>query len=124
MSNRIIKCKITTPTIKIKLVDDTPIKVKIKNFGVGDMKRSIYDINNNNIVDKAESIDDGNGNTATAIDIKDSVTKKHSHSNKSELDKITDGDHDIRTDNPHNVTKTQIGLLYDDYYKLYVISED
>lgn len=34
----------------------------------------------------------------------------HPHANKVELDKITDGDHDVRTDDPHNVTKTQVGL--------------
>jgi hypothetical protein len=34
----------------------------------------------------------------------------HAHTNKNELDKVTDGDHDIRTDNPHSVTKGQVGL--------------
>ena len=35
---------------------------------------------------------------------------QHTHANKTELDKVTDGDHDIRTDNPHTVTKLQVGL--------------
>jgi len=34
----------------------------------------------------------------------------HTHSNKSELDLVTDGNHDVRTDNPHAVTKAQVGL--------------
>jgi len=34
----------------------------------------------------------------------DLLAKKHDHDNKSELDLVTDGDHDTRTDNPHGVT--------------------
>ncbi len=34
----------------------------------------------------------------------------HLHNNKIELDKVTDGSHDIRIDNPHQVIKGQIGL--------------
>ena len=33
----------------------------------------------------------------------------HAHANKAELDKITDGDHDVRGDNPHGVTAVQAG---------------
>lgn len=39
-----------------------------------------------------------------------SGTTDHIHTNKAQLDLVTDGDHDVRTDNPHAVTKTQIGL--------------
>jgi len=39
-------------------------------------------------------------------DIADVISKEHEHSNKTELDKVTDGDHDIRIDNPHD---TDIG---------------
>jgi len=52
------------------------------------MLKSTYDANANDIVDKAESIDDGAGNTASAADLKDAVTKKHEHSNKATLDAI------------------------------------
>lgn len=38
------------------------------------------------------------------------VAANHTHANKTQLDAVTDGDHDIRTDNPHTVTKTQVGL--------------
>jgi len=45
--------------------------------GLGDMVKSTYDTDNDGIVDKAEAIDDGEGNTASAADVKDAVTKKH-----------------------------------------------
>lgn len=48
--------------------------------------------------------------TQTDTDIADAISKEHTHSNKSELDLVTDGEHDVRTDNPHGVTKTQVGL--------------
>ncbi|GAJ16045.1 unnamed protein product, partial [marine sediment metagenome] len=48
--------------------------------------------------------------TNTDIEVAESVTKKHEHDNKTELDKITIGDHDVKTDNPHTVTKTQVDL--------------
>lgn len=43
----------------------------------GDMKKTVYDTDMSGIVDKAESIDDGT-HTATAEDIEDAVSKKHS----------------------------------------------
>jgi hypothetical protein len=46
--------------------------------------------------------------SVAAID--QAVTDDHTHSNKTEIDKVSDGDHDVRTDNPHSVTKTQVGL--------------
>jgi hypothetical protein len=54
--------------------------ILFEELGLGDMLKSTYDVNANNIVDKAESIDDGAGNTASAVDLKDAVTKKHSNS--------------------------------------------
>lgn len=33
----------------------------------------------------------------------------HAHANKAQLDLVTDGDHDVRTDNPHGVTAAQAG---------------
>lgn len=81
-------------------------KLKYINLpGGGDMLKSVYDTDENEIVDKAESLDDGAGNTASASDTKDAVTKKHEHSNKTELDLVTDGDHDVRIDNPHGVSE-------------------
>ncbi len=47
--------------------------------------------------------------TSAGADIDDAVTKKHSHANSAQLDLVTDGDHDVRTDNPHSVTAAQAG---------------
>jgi hypothetical protein len=33
----------------------------------------------------------------------------HAHGNKAEIDLVTDGDHDVRVDNPHGVTAVQAG---------------
>jgi hypothetical protein len=33
----------------------------------------------------------------------------HAHANKAQLDLVSDGDHDVRTDNPHGVTPVQVG---------------
>ena len=38
--------------------------------GTGDMLKSVYDTNNNNIVDKAESLNDGLGNQVTALEVR------------------------------------------------------
>jgi len=55
-------------------------------------------------------LDEGGANELTVADIKDAVDKKHEHSNKGQLDLVTDGDHDVRTDNPHSVDKSDVGL--------------
>lgn len=55
--------------------------------GAGDMLKSVYDINEDGIVDKAAMIDDGT-DSATAADIADAVTKKHLHTNIGILDAI------------------------------------
>lgn len=62
--------------------------VKPYGEGAGDMLKSVYDTDENGIVDKAETIDDGAGNSATAVDVKDAVAKKHEHANKATLDLI------------------------------------
>ena len=53
--------------------------------GSGDMLKSVYDTDNDGIVDKAESIDDGTY-SATAQDIKDAVDKKHTQNTDTYLD--------------------------------------
>lgn len=55
---------------------------------------------------------DGTGKLADGW-IPDAIARDselHSHSNQAQLDLVTDGDHDVRTDNPHSVTKTQVSL--------------
>lgn len=97
---------------------------KLDEGGVNEVSAStitghITNTSNPHSVDKSDvglgSVD--NKSEATIItdvkadsDVADAISKKHSHSNKTELDKVTDGDHDVRTDNPHSVTKTQVGL--------------
>jgi hypothetical protein len=46
--------------------------------------------------------------------IQDSGVATHSHANKVQLDLVTDGDHDVRTDNPHSVSRSQLGLATSD----------
>ncbi len=41
-------------------------------------------------------------------DVAANTAVRHTHVNLTELDLITDGDHDVRTDNPHSATFTQV----------------
>ena len=59
------------------------------NASVGNMTKVVYDTNDNGIVDKSESVDDGVGNSKTASEIKNHIDD---------------------TNNPHSVTKAQVGL--------------
>ena len=48
---------------------------------------------------------EGNKYGGKVVDIKEAdVDDLHTHPNQTELDLVTDGNHDVRTDNPHNVT--------------------
>jgi hypothetical protein len=57
--------------------------------------------NMNNMDAKIEELDSSVG---------DAVANEHTHANKAQLDLVTDGDHDVRSDNPHGVDKTDVGL--------------
>ena len=92
----------TTPTtddwIIIEDSADSNNKKKVKlgntpgNSYTGDMAKSTYDTDDNGIVDKAESVDDGT-NTTSASQVKSAY------------------DHSVvTTGNPHSVTKTDVGL--------------
>ena len=52
---------------------------------VGNMTKAVYDADNNGIVDDAESIDDGAGNTASAVDIASAVSLKHTQGTDTAL---------------------------------------
>lgn len=56
----------------------------------------------------ATQISDFDTEVSNNTDVSDNTAARHTHSNKTELDLITDGDHDVRTDNPH---ATDIGNL-------------
>jgi len=55
------------------------------DYPSGDMLKSDYDKDSNLIIDMAESINDGNGHIASAEDIQDAISKKHSHTGKSSV---------------------------------------
>jgi hypothetical protein len=115
------------------------VQTAIAELDSNKMLRTVYDANNNGIVDDAEQAQNalllnGNGSgfylsranhTGTQIaatisdfdaevsnnaDVAANTAARHTHANKAQLDLITDGDHDVRLDNPHNVTKAQVGL--------------
>ena len=75
-------------------IDNVPVKSHIQNVA------------NPHAVTKAQV---GLGSVPD-LDTTSAVNDDHTHTNKAELDLVTDGDHDIRTDNPHGVTKAQVGL--------------
>ena len=56
--------------------------------GLGDMLKSTYDVDDNGIVDKAESLDDGAGNVVSAAQALAAVNASHGHTNKITLDLI------------------------------------
>ena len=56
------------------------------------------------------SLDAGGANEVSAADIKLAVDDSHAHTNSAELALVSDGDHDVRTDNPHGVDKADVGL--------------
>jgi len=54
--------------------------------GAGDMTKAVYDNDADDIVDKAETVDDGIGNSSTAADVKNAVTKKHTQNTDTQFD--------------------------------------
>jgi hypothetical protein len=63
--------------------------------GAGDMLMSIYDTDEDGIVDKAASVDDGAGNSVSAADIKSAVDNDHTHANKATLDSYNQSNVDL-----------------------------
>jgi len=57
--------------------------------GSGDMTKAVYDTDDDGIVDKSETIDDGAGNSATAANVKDAVDKKHTQNTDTALGNMT-----------------------------------
>ncbi|MBA7519312.1 hypothetical protein ES705_11390 [subsurface metagenome] len=54
--------------------------------GAGDMTKAVYDIDTDDIVDKSETVDDGIGNSSTAADVADAITKKHTQNTDTQFD--------------------------------------
>jgi hypothetical protein len=57
----------------------------------------------------ASDVTDFDTEVGNQADVAANTSARHSHANKTELDLVTDGDHDVRTDNPHSVTAAQAG---------------
>jgi hypothetical protein len=58
----------------------------------------------------AADVSDFDTEVGNHTDVAANTTNRHAHSNKTQLDLVTDGDHDVRSDNPHAVNKSQLGL--------------
>ena len=65
--------------INVTISEEESINITLDGTAGGDMFRSVYDINGNNIVDKAESVDDGLGNTKTALEIYTHLNNTEKH---------------------------------------------
>ncbi len=76
--------------------------------GSGDMLKATYDTNDDGIVDKAAAVDDG-VHSASAEDIEDAVTKKHSNS----LDHTQGTDQGLDTGGANEVTAEHVKDAYD-----------
>ena len=96
--------KATTPEKgDVYIAEDTDKVYKCIVAGTWTLIKNL-DLSGNNVADLADI-------TSPGADIEDAVAKRHPiHANRAQLDLITDGAHDTRTDNPHGTTKTQVGL--------------
>ena len=54
--------------------------------------------------DRTLAVQDADGTIALVADL------QTAHANRAQLDLVTDGDHDVRLDNPHSVDATDVGL--------------
>lgn len=71
---------------KYLMWDDAPVGVLVwADVGAGDMLKATYDTDADNLVDKAENVDDGAGNASTAAQVKDAVTKAHTQGTDTAL---------------------------------------
>lgn len=86
--------------------------------GAGDMLASVYDPTNINAnafaranhtgTQPASTISDFDTEVGNHPDVSANTADRHTHANKAQLDLVTDGDHDVRTDNPHSVNGNQL----------------
>ena len=96
--------------------------------GGGDMAKATYDTDDDGIVDKAETIDDGAGNSASAVDVKDAVTKKHSQNTDTGTSgdsfQIGDGTDTTKYIYANNGDATKPGLRYNSSTNKWEFSND
>jgi len=97
------KYKINPYTGKLdRVIDETELSS-------GDMEKDTYDTDEDSIIDKAESLDDGEGNTATASDVKDAVDKKHTQNTDTILDE--GGDNEVSAEEIKNAIASMGGSI-------------
>lgn len=60
------------------------------------------------VILNAADITDFDTEVSNNTDVAQNTTDRHTHSNKTQLDLVTDGDHDVRTDNPHSTSIDQV----------------
>jgi hypothetical protein len=77
--------------INVTISEETPIAVTFEccGGGIGDMLKSVYDIDDDGIVDKAESLDNGDINV-TALEV-------YNHINNEEIHREINYDVDYRS---------------------------
>ena len=63
--------------------------IKPYSEATGDMQKSVYDTNDNGIVDKAEQLDDGAGNTATPSEIRQAIDTDIPNLQNNKADKVS-----------------------------------
>ena len=69
----------------------------------------VEDLDADGIIDKAESLDDGDGNTASAVDTKDAIDKKHTQNTDKYL--TTDVTKVLYVDKNRTDTYTENGTI-------------
>lgn len=68
------------------------------------------DYNTSQVTENVAALYYTEGRVSANTDVAANTSARHSHSNSAQLALVTDGDHDVRTDNPHGTTKTHVGL--------------
>ena len=63
--------------------------IKPYSEAVGDMQKSVYDTDDDGIVDKAEQLDDGSGNTATPSEIRQAIDTDIPNLQNNKADKVS-----------------------------------
>ena len=100
---------------KFYIIDNLPVSsndhVQGTDTALGVMSANI-NMNSHKLTSLAVPSSNGDSIRATAkiteVNLEDAIDKKHSHSNITELDKVTIGDHDVSTGNPHETLASEI----------------
>ena len=80
------------------------------------MKKSVYDIDNDNIVDKSKSLDDGQGNVKTAEEVKNHIDNASIHPQIDDTTPATQKVFSSQKVSNELANKSDIGHTHDDRY--------